>query len=55
MVKKERLNFNVDANKDGDTPPRKKDDQENNSWTLGAHEDLDFGHNQERICFIRTI
>ena len=27
MVKKEKINFNVDADKDGDTPHRKMDDQ----------------------------
>ena len=34
MVKKERLNFNVDADEDGDNPPRKMDDQETEPLAL---------------------
>ena len=34
MVKKERLNFNVDADEDGDNPTRKMDDQETEPLAL---------------------
>ena len=34
MVKKERLDFNVDADEDVETPPRKMDDQETEPLAL---------------------